>query len=65
MKSLMSLLGKDRKRPLDYKPKLETRQMSLEDFNSELNNNSNTDVMRELDVDHISFGRGDGNDEEE
>ncbi len=67
MKGMISkFFGKEKRRPLGPEPKLESRQTSLKDFNiRRFNNNSNGNVMKELDVDSISLERGDVYDEEE
>lgn len=63
--TILKMFMKNRKRPLDPNPKLETKQMNLKDFNiRRLNNNTKDNVMSNLDVDSISLERGDFYDEE-
>jgi len=65
-RTVLKMFGRDRKRPLEPEPKLESKQMNLKDFNSRnLNNTIDKNVMDYLDVDHIIFERGDVYDEGE
>lgn len=63
--TVLKMFGKYRKRPLEPEPKFETKQTSLKDFNiRRFNNNSSGNVMEKLDVEHVTFERGDSYDEE-
>ncbi|NIO19483.1 MAG: hypothetical protein GTN76_01720 [Candidatus Aenigmarchaeota archaeon] len=65
MREIISrVLGKDRRRPLNPEPKMETVQTNLKDFNTDNLNNTNN-VMDYLNVDRIIFERGGFYDEEE
>ena len=64
MKKILKMFGKGRK-PLRPEPKMGTVQKNLKDFNIENLNNTNSNVMGYLDVDHVSLERGGIYDEEE
>lgn len=63
--TVLKMFGKYRKRPLEPEPKFETKQTNLKDFNiRRFNNNSSGNVMEKLDVEDVTFERGDSYDEE-
>jgi len=63
MGMILKMFGRDRE-PLKPKPKIDQKQMNLEDFNIGNSNNTNRNVMEYLDVDNISLERGGVHDEE-
>lgn len=62
MNIISKIFGRDKKPPLRPRSRLEPKQANLQDFNiRNMNNNSIENLMELLDIDHVSFRRGDVN----